>query len=381
MTNSNLMCDALVIGGGIGGVSIAFELAADRKVCLVESESTLAFHTTGRSAATFVETYGNLPIRALTASSRSFFTSPSDLFEFPLASPRGVLHVTREQDDDVARKLFDEVRTLSTSAELVGGRDAERLNPLLRPGYTAFAVYEPDGMDLDVAELHQGYVRGLQRRGGVISRSAQVASATRDGAIWLITDSSGSQYRAPLVVNAAGAWCDDVARLLGATPVGIRPLRRTIFTVLAIDEIGGEIPMTIDEARSFYIKPEKFQYLCSPGDETLQPACDVQVDPLDVAIGLDLINEATIMNARHVRASWAGLRSFVFDRTPVVGFDEEIAGLLWMAAQGGYGIQIAPSLAKFAASTVRGTPVPSELLERGFQASALSPARFKGLKD
>ncbi|MFY9783167.1 MAG: FAD-binding oxidoreductase, partial [Acidimicrobiales bacterium] len=215
----------------------------------------------------------------------------------------------------------------------------------------------------------------------VICRSAQVVSAKRNGETWLITDSSGRRYETALVVNAAGAWCDDVARLLGAAPIGIRPLRRTIFTVAAIDEIGAEMPMTIDVGRSFYIKPERFQYLCSPGDETLQPAGDAQVDQVDVANGLDLINEATIMNARHVRASWAGLRSFVFDRTPVVGFDEEIAALFWMAAQGGYGIQIAPSLARFAASTVRGTPVPLELLERGFKASALSPSRFKGLKD
>jgi D-arginine dehydrogenase len=380
MTNSKETCDALVIGGGIGGVSIAFELAADRAVCLLESESTLAFHTTGRSAATFVETYGNLPIRALTASSRSFFTQPSDLFEFPLASPRGVLHVAREEDSDAAKELFDEVRNLSTSAELVGGVDAERLNPLLRPDYTSLAVYEPDALDLDVSELHRGYARGLQQRGGVICRSAQVVSARRDGETWLITDSSGRQYETALVVNAAGAWCDDVARIFGATPIGIQPLRRTIFTIPAIDEAGGEIAMTIDVGRSFYIKPGKFQYLCSPGDETLQTACDVQVDQLDVAMGLDLINEATIINARHVRTSWAGLRSFVFDRTPVVGFDAEIPGVFWMAAQGGYGIQIAPSLAMFAASVIRRTPASAELIERGFEASALSPARFKGIK-
>jgi D-arginine dehydrogenase len=377
MSDTEQTWDALVIGGGIAGVSLAFELAGDRTVCLVESESTLAFHTTGRSAATYLETYGNLQIRALTAASRSFFTEPSDLFEAPLASRRGALHVAREEDSDAAQRLFEEVRALSTSAELLGGEEAEQLNHLLRPGYTALAVYEPDAMDLDVSELHQGYVRGLQRRGGVICRSAQVVGATRRGATWHITDSRGRQYETPLVVNAAGAWCDDIARVLGVASIGIRPLRRTIFTVPAIDETGDEIPMTVDVGRSFYVKPEKYQYLCSPGDETPQPAGDAQVEPLDVARGLDLINSATIINARHVRATWAGLRSFVFDRTPVVGFDDKVAGVFWMAAQGGYGIQIAPSLAKFAAGVIRGTPPASDLVARGFETAALSPARLR----
>jgi D-arginine dehydrogenase len=377
MTNSTHRCDAVVIGGGIGGVSIAFELAADRSVCLLESESTLAFHTTGRSAATFIETYGNLPIRALTASSRSFFEHPTDLFDGPIAAPRGVLNVAREQDVGGARALFDDVRTLSTTVELVSEEDALRLNPLLRPGYVAMAVYDPDGMDLDVSALHQGYVRGLLQRGGVISRNAQVAAAKRQGENWLLSDASGREYETPLVINAAGAWCDHVAVIFAAAPIGIQPLRRTIFTVPAIDETGGELPHTRDIGRSFYMKPERFQYLCSPGDETPQPASNAQVDQLDVARGLDLINEATIVNARHVRAEWAGLRSFVTDRTPVVGFDESVTGFFWMAAQGGYGIQIAPSLGVFAASVIRGTPVSSELMARGFDAKAVSPARLK----
>jgi D-arginine dehydrogenase len=370
-------CDAFVIGGGIAGVSLAFELASDRTVCLLEAEPTLAFHTTGRSAATLIESYGNLPIRALTTAGRTFFTDPSELFTAPLATPRGVLHVATADDSDAARQLFDEVRPLSPSVELIDGAEAERLNPLLRPGYTETAVYEPDALDLDVSELHQGYVRGILHRGGVIVRSARVVGAQRRGSSWEVTDSNEDRYTTPLMVNAAGAWCDEVARECGAEPVGIRPLRRTIFTVPALDETGGAIPWMIDVGRSFYVKPERFQYLCSPGDETLQPAGDATPDQLDVARGLDLVNSATIINAKHVRTSWAGLRSFVSDRTPVVGFDKSAGGLFWMAAQGGYGIQIAPSLARFAASVIRDEPVPTDLVTRGFESSALSPARLR----
>jgi D-arginine dehydrogenase len=179
------------------------------------------------------------------------------------------------------------------------------------------------------------------------------------------------------VVNAAGAWCDEVAGQFGAERIGIRPLRRTIFTVPALDETGAELPWMIDVGRSFYVKPERFQYLCSPGDETPQPPGDAAPDQLDVARGLDLVNSATIMNARHVRTSWAGLRSFVDDRTPVVGFDDSVEGFFWMAAQGGYGIQISPSLARFAASAIRREPAPIELVDRGFESSALAPARLR----
>ncbi len=369
-------CDALVIGGGIAGVSLAYELAADRRVVLLEAEPTLAFHTTGRSAATLIETYGNLPIRALTSAGRSFFTEPSDLFETPLAATRGVLHVAAAQDSEAARRLFDDVRALSPQVELIDGKDAERLNPLLRPGYTETAVFEPGALDLDVSELHQGYVRGFLRHGGAIVRSARVVSAHRRGDSWEVVDGNASRYATPLVVNAAGAWCDEVAIHFGVEPIGILPLRRTIFTVPALDETGGALPWMIDVGRSFYLKPENFQYLCSPGDETLQPPGDASPDPLDVARGLDLINSATIINAKHVRTSWAGLRSFVGDRTPVVGFDDSNDGFFWMAAQGGYGIQISPSLARFAASVVRGESVPIELVERGFEPSALSPTRL-----
>jgi D-arginine dehydrogenase len=377
--NSTRTCDALVIGGGIAGISLAFELAADRTVVLLEAEPTLAFHTTGRSAATLIESYGNLPIRALTTASREFFTKPSALFAALLATPRGVLHVATTGDSSAARQLFDEVRTLTPNVELIDGAEAERLNPLLRPGYTETAVFEPDALDLDVSELHQGYVRGILQRGGVIVRSARVVRAHR-GITWEVTDSNSDRYTTPLVIDAAGAWCDEVAREFGAGPVGIRPLRRTIFTVPALDETGGAMPWMIDVGRSFYVKPERFQYLCSPGDETLQPPGDARPDQLDVARGLDMVNSATIINARHVRTSWAGLRSFVSDRTPVVGFDESADGFFWMAAQGGYGIQIAPSLARFAASVIRQEPVSEDLVTRGFAPSALSPSRFRHLR-
>jgi D-arginine dehydrogenase len=251
------------------------------------------------------------------------------------------------------------------------------LNPLLRPGYAVKAVFEPDALDLDVGALHQGYVRGLLRRGGSIVRSARVVSAERLGSSWLVTDSNARRYSTPLVVDAAGAWCDEVALQFNVAPIDIRPLRRTIFTIPPLDEVGGQLPLTEDIGRSFYIKPENFQYLCSPGDETWQPPGDAKPNELDVARGLDMINSATIIDARHVRTSWADLRSFVGDRSPVVGFDDSVAGFFWMAAQGGYGIQIAPSLARFAATAVRGEPVATELTMRGFDPASVIPARLR----
>ena len=368
--------DVIVIGGGIAGASIGYELAKDRRVGLLEMEGTLAFHTTGRSAAMFLESYGGPAIRVLTTSSRAFLENPPWDADDALLTPLAMLYVASIGRSAAIRDLHREVRELVPDVELIGPEDVVALQPLLRPGYVELALLEPGAMEIDVHALHQGFVRGMRRREGTIAVSSAIHSAQRIGDVWTLVDRSGRSWQAPLVVDAAGAWADRVARLFGARPVGLQPLRRTAFTIdaPATSQERGR-PMVDDLAAGFYVKPDRHRFLCSPADETPQEPGDARPDELEIARALDAINQATTLDARQVRSSWAGLRSFVSDRTPVVGFDPGVDGLFWCAAQGGYGIQTAPALARTAAALLRGQPVPDDIARRGLGAADLAPDR------
>lgn len=368
--------DVIVIGGGIAGVSIAYELSVDRGVCLLEMESTLAYHTTGRSAATFLETYGGPEIRALTTASRAFLENPPDHFERTLMSPRPLLQFAKPGRGHVIEQLHAEVLSLVPDAELLYPEEMRKLFPLLKPESVERGMYEPGAMELDVAAIHQGYVRGARQNDAEIHRNAKVVALERANDTWTVTTAAGERYTAPVVINAAGAWADVVAEAAGVRTVGLMPLRRTIFMVASPSGTETkDLPIFGDIDQSFYVKPEGEQFLCSPADETPCPPSDVQADPVEIARAIDEINATTTIGARSVNTSWAGLRSFVPDRNFVVGEDPEAPGFFWFAGQGGYGIQTAPATARLGAALVRGEPVPEDLLARGLDASRLAPHR------
>jgi D-arginine dehydrogenase len=371
--------EVLVVGGGIAGVSIAYELAADRSVCLLEMEATLAFHTTGRSAATFLESYGGPVIRRLTVSSRSFFEGPPDGFDMPLLISRPLLWLGPVGKGDAIRGLEAEVKPLVPSVHIVEGDEIPELHPMVRPGYAELGMLEPGAMEIDVSALHQGYVRGLRSRGGKVVTSSGVVGLSAVDGRWQATTADGELYEGSVVVDAAGAWGDEVASLAGVTPVGLHPLRRTLFMIGAPDGVDiGHLPLTGDIDVTWYMKPEGPQFLCSPADETPSPPCDAKVDEVDVARALERIRAATVLEARHVRSSWAGLRTFTADRTPIACEDPDHPGFFWLVGQGGYGIQTAPALARCAASFVRGEGVPADVAERGLTSSDLHRDRLAG---
>lgn len=368
--------DVIVVGGGIGGVSIGYELAKDRRVCLLEQESTLAFHTTGRSAALFLETYGNAPIRALTTASRNFLVDPPEDFDSELLSSRSLLQFAVRGRGDALESLFEQVRGHAPDAVLLQPDDAQSLFPLLRPGHIDIAMYEPGSKEVDVHALHQGFVRGLRRRGGTVEVDSGVVEMERRGGNWSVTSVDGSVRRAPVVVNAAGAWADSIAGLAGVASSGLRPLRRTIFMIGMPDDVDPtDLPTLSDIDESFYLKPEGHQMLCSPADETPTEPSDARPDELEIARALDAIHDATFLTTRHVRSSWAGLRSFAPDRTPIVGFDREVDGFFWCAGQGGYGIQTCGALARVGAALARGEQAPQDVLDRGLDVDDLAPGR------
>ena len=365
-----------VIGAGIAGASVAAELAAaGQRVVVLEQEAQPGYHTTGRSAALYTTAYGPAVIRALTrASGPAFRAAPDAARPHPLLRQRGAVFLARQDQlaalAGLAGELGDAVRPLSP-AEAVA-----RL-PLLRPGYLAGALLDEGAADIDVDALHRTCLRRLVALGGAVRCGAAVSAIARDGAGWRLI-AGGAELRADLVVNAAGAWADDMARLAGVAPVGLEPRRRTAVLVAPPAGLQPDAwPMAVDVDETFYIKPDAGKLLLSPADETPSPPCDAQPDDLDVAIAIDRVQAAFDLPVRRVVHAWAGLRSFVPDRCPVAGHAPDAGGFVWLAGQGGYGIQSAPALARVAAALALGRALPQDCQDEGVVAAALSPARLQ----
>lgn len=375
MVGSQPSFDIAVIGAGIAGASLAAELSLSKRVVLVERESHPGYHTTGRSAALFTETYGPPVIRALSRASTAFFDAPPDGFaEHPLLLPRGVLMIARDDQMETLRRLVAEVAPLG-DVRLVDAAEAEARAPLLRKGYVAGAMVEPGARDIDVHGLHHGYLKQFRARGGTLLTQTDVRGLARDGGGWQI-ETGTTILQADVIVNAAGAWADEIAALAGAAPVGLMPKRRTALIVAAPEGVDpGGWPMVVDVDESFYMKPDAGRLLISPADETPSPPCDAQPDEYDIAVCVDRIETAFDLSVRRIENRWAGLRSFVADKTPVAGYDPHVPGLFWLAGQGGYGIQSAPALARVAAALVEGRDIPGDIADQGVEEAALRSDR------
>ena len=348
-------------------------------VVVLEREDLLTAHSTGRSAAQYIETYGGPVNQALTVASRDFLLSDADgLAEAELLQPRAVLWVAAAEHLGGVERLREEMSPLTPHLAVVGAGEARAHCPVLNPEWVAGGLFEEGSYDIDVAGLHQAFLRGARRQGTTVVRCSPVETMHRAGGRWELQAGAG-RFAAPVVVNAAGAWADEVARCAGLPPLGLAPLRRTIFTFAAPAEYAPEEvwrwPLVADVGGGFYFKPEgPAQLLGSPADETPDVPCDARAEELDVARGIDAVNTATTLEVRAVRSVWAGLRTFAADRHPVVGFDEAVEGFVWCAGQGGTGIQTSPAIGEAVASVVCRTAPPvalTDVLER------LSPGRLR----
>ncbi|MDQ7079512.1 MAG: FAD-dependent oxidoreductase [Paracoccaceae bacterium] len=369
--------DFIIIGAGIAGSSVAAELAADgRRVLLVEAEQQPGYHTTGRSAAIFAPTYGPAPIRALTRASEAFFTSPPAGFsDHPLLSHRDILMIARPDQIAALDALIDEVGGYADISRLEVHEVYAR-QPLLRDGYAVAGMLDAGGHDIDVDALLQGYLRRFRAEGGRLVAGAGASDLRRDAGLWRV-NAGGREYAAPVVINAAGAWADEVGALAGAGEIGLVPKRRTAVIIAAPEDVETDhLPLTVDVDEKFYLKPESGRLLISPADETPTPPCDVQPEELDIAICVDKIERAFDLSVRRVENSWAGLRSFVGDKVPVVGFSARAEGFFWLAGQGGYGIQTAPAMARLAAALAQGKQPPADIIDEGLDMAAMSSARL-----
>ena len=367
-----------IVGGGIAGASAAWALAGDgREVAVVEREDSLAAHSTGRSAAQFLSSYSGPVNRELSAASLPFLQGDADGWaEHSLLAPRAVLWVAPESGEKRLGAIAAANKAIGTNCDAIGVDSARALCPVLDPSWVHAGVVEHGGFDIDVAELHQAYVRAARSAGATVKRHSGVRRMARRGAGWQL-DTDGPAIRADIVVNAAGAWADEIAEMAGAAPLGLTPCRRTIFT-FASRHPSEHWPLVIGADESFYFKPEGAgQILGSPADEHPDRPCDAKARELDVAAGIEVINQATNLDIRSIRSAWAGLRTFSPDRDPVVGFDRDIEGFFWCAGQGGTGIQTSPAIAALTAWLIGiGSPAPFEQPDLASLAPRLSPERF-----
>ncbi|WP_409284818.1 NAD(P)/FAD-dependent oxidoreductase [Pseudomonas protegens] len=370
--------DFIIIGGGIAGASTGYWLSRHGRVIVLERESHPAYHSTGRSAALYTAAYGTAQVRALTLASRDFFDHPPQGFcEHPLLTPRGEMTVDFNGDPAELNSQYLSAKASVPEMQLLSADQACARLPILRREKVHGALYDPSASDIDTDALHQGYLRGIRRHQGQVYTDHEVLGLQRDEqGLWQV-QTNGQTFSAPLLINAAGAWADQIGAMAGARRLGLQPKRRAAFIFAGPEGLDTHHwPMLVSLDESFYMKPDAGMFLGSPANADPVEPHDVQPEELDIALGIYQIEEATTLSIRRPTRTWAGLRSFVSDGDLLAGFDPQVPGLFWVAGQGGYGIQTSPAMGQASAALVRGQPLPEPLTRFGLTPALLSPARL-----
>ena len=346
--------DIVIIGAGIAGASLAAEVAPHASVLIIEAEDRPGYHSTGRSAAFWSETYGGPRIQPLTSASGPALANPDpDFSNGPFLKQRGAIHIADAAGLPALEKLASEFGNSSVEIERMSREALAAAIPGLREGWIA-GLLESSCADIDVAALHAAYLRQARRSGAELVTGARLEGAERGAAGWRLR-TGAEEFEGKLLVNAAGAWADEVAAMAGVPPLGIRPYRRTIAQLRVDPPAPEDLPLVIDAGGRFYFKPEAGGRLwLSPHDESPCAASDCAAEELDVALAIDRLQQVVDWKVERVEHSWAGLRSFAPDRLPVYGFAPRHPGFFWCAGQGGFGIQTAPAAASMAAALLLG---------------------------
>lgn len=358
--------DVIIIGGGIAGASLGAAVAGQRNTLIVEAEGQCGAHSTGRSAAFYLESYGGPEVARLTAASGVFLERPPAGFaERGFLRRRGALHLSQDEWPELPPGI---------EARRVERGELERLLPGIRPRWQR-ALYEPGCADIDVAGLHAAFLRHFRQAGGALATDSRVARAEFANGRWLVTFADGSTVAATLLVNAAGAWADAVAQSCGVAPLGLEPMRRTMVQ-LGIERSGlKNLPLVNDSAGQFYFKGEGDRSIwLSPHDEIPSAPCDAAPDEVDVATAIHRFEGVVDWPVGRVERKWAGLRTFARDRLPVYGFDADVPAFFWCVGQGGFGIQTSPAASGMAARLLIGSG--SSVLADTIDPAPFSPARF-----
>lgn len=381
--NADERFDVAIFGAGIAGASLAWRLAPDRSVVVLERETQPGYHSTGRSAAMFMESYGPPGARALTRASRRFYTRPPEGFtENSLLTPRPTMYVAKPGQQGVMDALYDELAATCPGLQRLGPTEVMQHAPCLRADQVLGGLLDADTSDLDVHALHQGFLRGLRMHGGVLRNGQQLTDVRRIGSgssgCWRLGFQDGSALQAGTVVNATGAWGDEFAARFDVAPVGLQPKRRSAFTFRApegLDLKNLALVSAVDE--TYYFKPDAGRLLGSPANADDSFAHDVRPEELDIAMGIHEIEQASHLVVGRPLSTWAGLRSFVPDGELVIGWDDAREGFFWLVGQGGYGIQSAAGASELAAALLLRTALSENLLEQSVQATQMAVLRLR----
>jgi D-arginine dehydrogenase len=365
--------DVAIIGGGIAGAGLASELAGHLRVLLLEAEAQSGYHATGRSVAFWTESYGGSEVQPLTTASGSFLrTPPPDFADRPLMIKRGALHIGTVKDEQFSKSLLADFATSAVAIDPIDFAEIKKRVPSIRDEWT-IGLYEPECCDIDVAALLAAYLRHAKRQGATCRYNSFVKAVKFSAGKWSIETGQG-QYTARRIVNAAGAWADQVALISGVDPIGIKPFRRTVVQLATEPTFLPDTPLVIGLDGNFYFKPDlQGRIWLSPHDEAPATACDAAPEEYDVALAIDRFQQVVDCGTLTVEHKWAGLRSFAPDRCPVIGYDPAIPEFFWLAGQGGFGIQTAPAVSKLAASLICSQIRAPE----GITAGKYGPGRFR----
>lgn len=370
-----MQVDVIIVGGGIAGAAAGYFLAAHRRVLLVERETGYGYHSTGRSAAEWTAAHCEGQKRLLTLFGEPFLESPPAGFaQVPLLRRRGNIMFSRPGCEADGEAYFERTRAEMPAVRVLTPDEARAIVPFIRSDVLARCYYDPDNAEIDVDALHQGFLRGLRERGGETRAGVEFHGAERRGGVWEAR--LGEQtVSAPCLVNAAGAWGDVVAARAGVRPLGLEPRRRTAFTFDPGFDVR-QIPPVDEISSGFYFKASGAMLMVSPGDATPSVPCDAQPEELDVAIAVDAFEQYTTLEVRRLASRWAGLRSFVPDEQPVVGFATDAEGFFWLVGQGGAGIMTSPGIGQLATALITGQPLPARAGELGIRPELVGPGRL-----
>lgn len=359
--------DVVVIGGGIAGLSVAARMAPDAQVVVLEAESAPGYHASGRSVAFAHYGLGETVVRTLTA------LSMAELAEHGSLHP--ALHIASADEVAALDELEEVHRHFGCDYSRIGPDEARALLPFLKAEACHAALVDHGSLKLDTNAMMQAHAASLKAAGGALVTGARVHAIVRDGHGWRVETAAGD-FAAPIIVNAAGAWADAIARLAGVAPIGIEPRRRTVISFAAPE--GEDVhawPFTKTVGKGFYLLPEgRGQLLASSMDQTPSVPCDAAAEELDIAIAADRVEQASTLAIRRISHSWAGLRSFAPDELPVIGPATGAAGFIWCAGQGGAGFQTSPALSRIAAAAALGLPFPADCAEAGLSFASFAPA-------
>lgn len=373
--------DVLVVGGGIAGMSAAALVAQHADTVVLERESALGYHSSGRSATFSHFGIGNDAVRGLTAASEAFFAAPpSDFGEARLCSSKSALFIADAATLPELESLHVQMDRFTDTIERISGAEAQGILPVLKAGEnaTVAALLDTGGRKLDADALLQGNARALRVRGGPIVFDAEVTAIRFLEGRWIV-DTPGETYSARIVINAAGAWADVIARMAGVQPLGLTPLRRTIIGFAPPAGMAtADWPFTKTVSDDgFYMLPDAGLLLASPMDVTPSEPCDAQAEEYEVALAAWRVEQATTLTVERITARWAGLRSFVADKVPTAGFAVDAPGFFWLAGQGGYGLQTAPAMAAAAEALLFGLDWPEALAAKGVMPEHIRPERLR----